>query len=132
VNIKPKNQLTRIHNTNAKVINIFYRKVKRMEYQIDMTKPWFHGSNLEFDTLREGSTITQWRELAEAFATQPTMLEYEEIYKQITHNGTEKGILYLVDEQLIMDVDIYQHPRTTMDKGIEFLTKRPIKLKRIE
>ena len=101
-----------------------------MDYPIDMNKTWYHGSNLEIEILREGSTITQWKELAEAFATKPTMLGYDEIFTPIFHNGTEKGILYIIDEPLTVDIDIYQHPRTTMDKGVEFLTKRPLKLKR--
>ena len=103
-----------------------------MDYPIDMNKPWYHGSNLEFEILREGSTITQWKELAEAFATQPTSLSYSEIFSPISHNGTKKGILYIIDEPLQMDVDIYQHPKTTMDKGVEFITKRPLKLRRID
>jgi len=102
-----------------------------MDYPIDMSKPWYHGSNLEIEILRENSTITQWKELAEAFATQPTMLSYNEIFSHISHNGTEKAILYIIDEPLQIDIDIYQHPRTTMDKGAEFLTKRPLKIKRI-
>lgn len=102
-----------------------------MEYPIDVSKPWYHGSNKEFEILSEGSTITQWKELAEAFATKPTMLSYAEIFWPIFHNGTEKGILYIIDEPIEIDIDIYQHPRTTMDKGVEFLTKRPLKLKRI-
>lgn len=102
-----------------------------MEYPIDMSKTWYHGSPLELDILREGSTITQWREIAEAFSTKPTMLGYDAIFSPIIHNGIEKGILYIVDEAIELDKDIYQHPRTTMDKGIEFLTNRPLKLKRI-
>ena len=102
-----------------------------MEFPIDMRKPWYHGTPLELDILREGSTITQWRELAEAFSTKPTLLGYEYIFGEITHDGTETGIIYVIDELISMDVDIYQHPRTTMDKGVEFLTNRPLKLKRI-
>lgn len=102
-----------------------------MEFPVDMNKPWYHGTPLELDILREGSTITQWKELAEAFATKPSMLGYGDIYGEITHNGTESGILYVIDEPVTMDADIYQHPRTTMDKGVEFLTKRPLKLKRL-
>jgi hypothetical protein len=96
-----------------------------------MREPWYHGSPLELEVLREGSTITQWKELAEAFATKPSMLGYDEIFTPIFHNGVEIGNLYIIDEPLILDVDIFQHPRTTMDKGVEFLTKRPLKLKRI-
>ncbi len=102
-----------------------------MDYPIDMSKPWYHGSNAVFDILREGSTITQWKELAEAFATKPSMLGYDKIFDPITHNGSEKGILYIIDEPIEIDKDIYQHPRTTMDKGVEWLTKRPLRLKRI-
>lgn len=102
-----------------------------MEVPVDPGKPWYHGSNLELDVLRQGSTITQWRELAEAFATKPAMLGYEELFGAITHNGVEEGILYCIDEPLTMDVDMYQHPRTTMDPGVEFITKRPLRLKRI-
>jgi hypothetical protein len=102
-----------------------------MVYPIDLSKPWYHGSNLELETLREGSTITQWKELAQAFATKPTSLEYDELFSPITHNGVEKGLLYIIDEVLEMDIDMFQHPRTAMNVGVEFLTKRPLKLKRI-
>ena len=102
-----------------------------MDYPIDMSKPWYHGSILDFKILREGSIITQWKELVEAFAAQPTTLSYDEIFSPISHNGIENVILYIIDEPLQIDTDIYQHPQTTMDKGVEFLTKRPLKLKRI-
>ena len=102
-----------------------------MEYPIDMSKPWFHGSPYELDILREGSTITQWRELAEAFATKPTMLEYGDVFGEIIHNGTEAGILYVIDEPISLETDIYRHPRTAMDRNIEFKTKRPLKLRRM-
>jgi hypothetical protein len=102
-----------------------------MVYPIDIRKTWYHGSNKEFEILSEGSTITQWRELAEAFATKPSSLEYDNIFSWISHNGSEKGILYIIDEPIEINIDIYQHPRTTMDVGVEFLTKRPLKLKRI-
>ena len=103
-----------------------------MDYPVDMKNVWYHGSNLELNVLRQGSTITQWKELAEAFSTKPTMLGYDEIFGSITHNGIEKGILYIIDEPIQIDIDIYQHPNTTMDSGVEFLTKRPLKLKRIQ
>ena len=102
-----------------------------MDYPIDMSKPWYHGSNLEFDVLQEGSTITQWKELAEAFATKPSMLGYDKIFSPVFHNGTGKGILYIIDEPVEMDTDMHQHPRTTMDNGVEFITKRPLRVKRL-
>ena len=84
-----------------------------------------------FDTLREGSTVTQWRELAEAFSHQPSRLGYDD-NRVITHNGREKGLLYIIDEPITVGIDIYQHPRTAMDENVEFLTKRPLKVKLIK
>ena len=101
------------------------------EYPIDMRKPWYHGSPLELDILSEGSTITQWKDLAQAFGTKPSQLGYNKIFSRISHNGTQKSILYTIDESLEIGEDIYQHPRTKMDIGVEFLTKRPFKLKRV-
>ncbi|MDR2687743.1 MAG: hypothetical protein LBB75_08310 [Oscillospiraceae bacterium] len=103
-----------------------------MKYPVDMDKPWYHGSNRKIRVLRTGSAITQWKELAGAFSAKPSLLGYDGIFGPITHNGTANGILYIIDEPLIMDVDMYQHPRTTMDQGVEFLTKRRLKLRRVE
>ena len=99
-----------------------------MVIEICKDKPWYHGTNLVFDTLRTGSTITQWKELAEAFSHQPSRLSYDDDGK-IYHNGIEPGYLYVIDEPIEVGVDIYQHPRTVMDPNAEFLTKRPLKLK---
>ena len=81
-----------------------------------------------FSELREGSTITQWRELAEAFSHQPSRLSYDD-NGVIYHNGTEKGYLYTIDEPITVGIDVYQHPETVMDENAEFLTKRPLKVK---
>ena len=51
---------------------------------------WFHGSNIVLSELREGSTITQWKELAETFSHQPTILGYDD-NGNISHNGKEKA-----------------------------------------
>ena len=91
---------------------------------------WYHGSNARFTELRTGSTITQWRALAEAFSHQPGMLSYND-FGEITHNGTEKGYLYVIDEPVTVNVDCYQHPRTVMDANAEFLTKRPLRVRLI-
>ena len=92
---------------------------------------WFHGSNIVLSELREGSTITQWKELAEAFSHQPTILGYDD-NGNISHNEKEKGYLYIIDEPVEIGKDIYQHPRTTMDENAEFLINRPLKVKLIE
>ena len=100
----------------------------KLEIQPDGT--WYHGSNKIFSELKANSTITQWKELAEAFSHQPSGLGYDD-NGVISHNGTEKGYLYMIDEPITVGVDVYQHPRTTMDENAEFLTKRPLKVKMI-
>ena len=101
-----------------------------MKLTIDPEGTWYHGSNKIFTELRENSTVTQWRELAEAFSHKPTGLAYDDDGR-IIHNGTEKGYLYIIDEPVTVGEDVYQHPRTTMDANAEFLTKRPLKVKLI-
>ena len=101
-----------------------------MKIEILQDGIWYHGSNKIFSELRTNSTITQWKELAEAFSHQPSVLGYDD-HGVIRHNGIEKGYLYIIDEPITVGVDIYQHPRTTMDENAEFLTKRPLKVKLI-
>ena len=91
---------------------------------------WYHGSNALFTELKAGSTITQWRALAEAFSHQPSTLSYDDD-GTITHNGTEKGYLYVIDVPVSVGVDCYQHPRTVMDANAEFLTKHPLHVRLI-
>lgn len=99
-----------------------------MAYSIDPNAPWFHGSNLKLTTLRTGSTVTQWRELAEAFSHKPTLLCCED-NGSIFHNGIEHGFLYVVDEPVELDNTVYQHPQSTLEPGMEFLTRRELRLK---
>lgn len=101
-----------------------------MHIEIHPQGVWYHGSAAFFSELREGSTITQWRALAEAFSHQPERLWYDD-KGTIGHNGREKGYLYVIDEPITLGVDIFPHPHTTMDENAEFLTKRPLKVKRI-
>ncbi len=104
-----------------------------MSAPIDPAGIWYHGSPLELSELRTGSTVTQWRALAEAFSHKPTCLGYETYGDggSIIHNGTAPGWLYVVDEPVALDADVYPHPRTTMDENAEFLTRRPLKLRRV-
>lgn len=76
-----------------------------MQIEIKPNGLWYHGSNVLFDVLEEGSTITQWKELAEAFSHQPKQLGYDDD-GTITHNGTEKGFLFVIDEPIKIDIDI--------------------------
>ena len=68
-----------------------------MKLTIDPNGIWYHGSSRVFSELRENSTITQWRELAEAFSHQPGWLSYDDD-GTISHNGTKPGYLYVIDE----------------------------------
>ncbi|MBE5893541.1 MAG: hypothetical protein E7286_09255 [Lachnospiraceae bacterium] len=101
-----------------------------MRIEIQQDSIWYHGSNKIFSELKTNSTITQWKELAEAFSHQPSVLGYDD-NGLIYHNGIEKGYLYIIDEPITVGIDVYQHPRTTMDDNAEFLTKRPLKVKMI-
>ena len=60
--------------------------------------------------LKKGSTITQWKELAEAFSHKPTILAIDDD-NSIFHNGKEYGYLYIVDESIEVGIDIYAHPK---------------------
>ena len=102
-----------------------------MVFEIIEDGNWYHGSNKIFSMLEIGSTITQWKELAEAFSHKPPILCYGN-NRDILHNGQETGYLYMIDEPIMMNIDIYQHPRTTMDRNVEFLTKRLLKVKLVK
>lgn len=102
-----------------------------MKITINPNGIWYHGSDKIFDILEAGSTITQWKELAEAFSHKPKILFYTKKGK-IYHSGRKKGYLYIIDEPIAVGEDVYKHPRSSMDKNAEFLTKRPLKVKMIK
>lgn len=102
-----------------------------MQIKIDKSGIWYHGSNVKFDVLRQGSTITQWKELAEAFSHKPSRLGYGDD-GIIQHDGAEYGYLYIIDEPIDVGIDVYQHPKTTMDLNAEFLTKRDLRVKLVK
>lgn len=52
---------------------------------------WYHGSNKKFSLLREGSTITPNRALAEAFSHKPPILSCE-ADGTLLHNGKNTAI----------------------------------------
>ena len=50
-------------------------------------------------------------ELAEAFSHKPVILAIDD-NNSIVHNGKEYGYLYILNEPIDIDIDIYAHPRT--------------------
>jgi hypothetical protein len=105
------------------------------EITFDASCPWYHGSPLVLELLREGSTITQDEELARAFSHKPAVLALEDDTqllqagaRRIRHNGTLPGLLYIIDEPVSAG-DVYPHPQTSMTPGLEWLTRRSLRLR---
>jgi hypothetical protein len=88
---------------------------------------WYHGSPLQLEVLRTGSTITKWRELARVFSHKPQIVSISDD-ATLQHNGIQPGYLYEVAE-LVMPNDVDPHPRTTMRPGDEWLTTRDLSLR---
>jgi hypothetical protein len=76
--------------------------------------------------LREGSTITQDRHLAEVFSHKPAIVSMSDD-GTIKHTGTLPGYLYYVAETVGED-DVYPHPNSSMPPGKEWLTRRELRL----
>jgi len=94
---------------------------------------WFHGSPRKLDTLAAGSTITRSRPVAEAFSHRPTCLGVVETDSPLSvcHNGSQDGILYVVDEP-VSDSDVRVHPKSAFPLlGFEWLANRPLRLRKI-
>jgi hypothetical protein len=87
---------------------------------------WFHGSSLELETLQKGSSITQIEKLAQAFSTRPSIISVY-VNGKIKHDGKSKGRVYRVIGRVTAN-DIYEHPRSSMEKGWEYLTKKEFKI----
>jgi hypothetical protein len=96
-----------------------------------MKTKYYHGSPLILDCVKSGCDITPNKTLAEAFSHKPTRLSIDD-NGIIYHNGTTKGYLYEVDEELLVGVDIIQHPNSAFTDGDEMLVLRDLKLKLIE
>ncbi len=108
--------------------DLVYRDKKLLD--TPSTLLWYHGSDKVFDTLNIGSTITQVKRLAVAFSHKPSFLCLEDD-GTIIHNGMAYGYLYQIDEDIRIGEDVYEHPRTTIGNGMEYLTKRLLKVKLI-
>ena len=87
---------------------------------------WYHGSPLQLTVLRAGSTITRNRDLARVFSHKPRLVSIGDD-GALQHTGTLPGYLYRIDEPLGPE-DVTPHPRTTMPVGLEWLTRRELRL----
>ncbi len=90
----------------------------------DYGKTWYHGSPYELTIIRAESTITQDKDLARAFSHKPGLVSIADDEK-IKHNGTRPGFLYAISERIQAD-DVAPHPRSAMEYGKEWLTKRAL------
>jgi hypothetical protein len=87
---------------------------------------WYHGSPARLGWLAPGSTITRDRRLAVAFSHKPRVVSVED-GGWVRHDGRESGYLYQVSEVVRQD-DVEPHPRSSMPAGVEWLTRRQLRL----
>ena len=90
------------------------------------SETWYHGSPLKLATLRAGSTITQDRDLARVFSHKPPIVSRADD-GALQHTGTRPGYLYRIDEPVGAE-DVYPHPHSSMGPGLEWLTRRALRL----
>ena len=92
-------------------------------------RPWFHGSSEQLDTLRTGSWVTPFRELAKAFSHRPTRISAsDDDFTKVRHDGKIAGFLYVVAESL-EDQDLEELPGTDQT---HWKTMRVLKVELIE
>ena len=87
---------------------------------------WYHGSPYKIEILREGSSITWNEKLAQAFSTRPEIVSVSDD-GDVKHNGKLTGHVYRIVERIVPE-DVYPHPKSSMDTGWEWITKREYRL----
>ncbi len=70
---------------------------------LSMNGPWYHGSPTKLSSLRKGSMVTPFVEIAKAFSHKPKLLSMSEDMKSVKHNGQIPGLLYVVAEEVTED-----------------------------
>lgn len=92
-------------------------------------RQWFHGSPERLDTLRAGSWVTPFRELAKAFSHRPTRISASDSdFTKVRHDGKIAGLLYVVAESLEAP-DLEELPGTDQT---HWKTMRVLKVQLIE
>ncbi len=100
----------------------------------DFGRAWYHGSPLRLERLGVGSTITQDRDLARVFSHKPSLVLQDSNdlgTRSLKHSGVVPGYLYRVVDDVGPE-EVYPHPRTTMEPGQEWLTRRELRVELIE
>lgn len=98
----------------------------------DYDAPWYHGSPHKLSVLRKGSWITQFKEVAKAFAHKPSLMSLADDCQTVKHNGTLPGFLYTVAEK-IGPPDIselpdtaHTHFRTQRELCVDLVAELPV------
>lgn len=98
---------------------------------LEKSKIFYHGSPYKLEYLKEGCDFTPYKELAIAFGSKPVSLSVDE--NNIYFNPSITTVyLYKVDETIIYNVDYYDRPRSSFEKGYELRANRKVKLKLIQ
>ena len=92
---------------------------------------YYHGSPYKIETLKEGFDFTPFKELAISFGSKPSHISIND--GKVSHDGIKYPVyLYQIDEDIKHEEDFINHPNSAFDKGMEFRTKRDLKLKLID
>lgn len=92
---------------------------------------YYYGSLYQISILKEGFDFTPFKELAIAFGSKPSHLSINE--GRVSHDGIKYPVyLYQIDEDVEINKDFVNHPNSAFDKGVEFRSKRDLKLKLID
>lgn len=92
---------------------------------------YYYGSPYKIEKLAENYDFTPFKELAIAFGSKPSHISINE--GKVIHDGiTYPVYLYQIDEKIEIGKDFINHPNSTFEVGMEFRTKREIKLKLID
>ena len=102
---------------------------------LTLSKPdddiYYHGSPFKIGTLKEGFDFTPFKELAISFGSKPSHISINE--GKVSHDGIKYPVyLYQIDEDIKLEKDFINHPNSAFDKGMEFRSKRDLKLKLID
>ncbi|PIE51953.1 hypothetical protein CSA37_09250 [Candidatus Fermentibacteria bacterium] len=100
---------------------------------------WYHGSPEKLTTLKPGSYVTPFAELAKAYSHKPAELSFaftedtdkDEILVEVEQNGRQTGFLYQVTLQN-PEADLRPSVEKTSPLGEEMVTVKEQQVKCIE